>query len=293
MKALCFGSMNLDYVYSVSHIVTPGETLCAGKRELFVGGKGLNQAVAMAKAGLKVRHAGISGRGGEVLLETLEENGVNVSLIRKVDAELGHTIIQVDERGQNSILLFGGTNRMITSDYIETVINSFEEGDLILLQNEINRLNEIINAAAAKGMRIALNPSPYDKAIDSCDLNKVTLFLVNEVEGAQISGRSAEEPQKILDWFWEQHPQSAVVLTLGSEGAWYSDVNSRFFQPAFPVKAVDTTAAGDTFSGYFLEGWMTGRPIEESLRRAAKAASIAVTRKGAAPSIPLPTEVDE
>lgn len=291
MRVLCLGSMNLDYVYSVSHILAPGETISSTGRETFAGGKGLNQSVAAAKAGLPVFHAGLSGTGGELLLNTLRENSVDVSLIRPVDALPGHTVIQVDEKGQNCILLYGGTNRQLTLDYIEEVLSQFGPEDLLLLQNEVNRLDEIIDRAHERGIRIVLNPSPFDQAVGACDLSKVSLFLVNEIEGAQISGLPAREPEKILDWFGAHYPNAGVVLTLGADGAWYSGNGARCFQPAIPVKAVDTTAAGDTFTGYFLEGWSTGRSVEETLRRAARAASIAVSRKGAAPSIPLAKEL--
>ena len=293
MKALCFGSMNIDYVYSLDHIVTPGETIASSKREVFAGGKGLNQSVAMAKAGLPVWHAGVSGNGGRLLLDTLEENGVNTSLIREEDTMPGHTIIQVDAGGQNSIILFGGTNQRVTEEYIETVMQSFGPGDLVLLQNEVNLVDKIIDAAHAKGMRVVLNPSPFNEAIGKCDLNRISLFLVNEVEGAQISGIPSTQPEQILQWFAQHHPQAEVVLTLGAEGAWYSGKGERHFCPARKVKAVDTTAAGDTFTGFFLEGWMNGRPIEECMARATKAAAIAVSRKGAAPSIPLASELEE
>lgn len=292
MKVLCFGSMNLDYVYSVSHIVQPGETLFSSGREVFAGGKGLNQSIAVAKAGLEVWHAGISGVGGELLTDTLRENGVNISLIRKSDNAPGHTVIQVDEKGQNCILLYGGTNRSLTSDYIQDTLDKFVPGDILLLQNEVNRLSEIIDKAHAKGLEIVLNPSPFDGAIAECDLNKVSVFLVNEIEGAQISGLSAEEPEEILKWFEAHYPDAQVVLTLGAQGAWYAGNGGRCFQPAIPVKAVDTTAAGDTFTGYFLEGWCSGRAIQTTLARAARASSIAVSRKGAAPSIPLAAELE-
>lgn len=292
MKVLCFGSMNLDYVYTLHHIVAPGETIFAPTREVFVGGKGLNQSVAMSKAGLPVWHAGLSGNGGAMLLETLKDNGVDVSLIQYRDAQPGHTVIQVDASGQNSIILYAGTNRLLTPEYIAQALSYFEAGDMILLQNEVNRLDEIIDAAWARGMKVVLNPSPFDEAISRCDLGKVHLFLVNEVEGAQISGYSSQEPEKILDWFASHYPEGEVVLTLGAEGAWYAGKGVRHFQPAVPTKAVDTTAAGDTFTGYFLEGWITGRSVEESLHRAARAASLAVSRKGAAASIPLAAELE-
>lgn len=292
MKALCFGSMNIDYVYSLDHIVAPGETIFSTGREVFAGGKGLNQSVAMAKAGLPVWHAGICGAGGELLTDMLEQNGVDTSLIRHEDTPPGHTIIQVDAKGQNCIIVYGGTNRRVTPEYIAEALSGFGEGDMVLLQNEVNRLDEIIDAAHARGLKVVLNPSPFDGAVLECDLGKVDLFLVNEVEGSQISGLPATEPEAILDWFAAAHPGAEVILTLGADGAWYSGRSGRRFQPAVPTKAVDTTAAGDTFTGYFLEGWMTGRSVEESLLRAARAASIAVSRPGAAPSIPFAAEVD-
>ena len=292
MKALCFGSMNIDYVYSLEHIVGPGETIFSTGRETFAGGKGLNQSVAMAKAGLPVWHAGICGTGGELLIDTLRENGVDTSLIRRGDSPPGHTVIQVDARGQNCIIVYGGTNRRVTPEYIAEALSGFGEGDMVLLQNEVNSLGEIIDAAHARGMRVVLNPSPFDAAVLECELGKVDLFLVNEIEGAQISGLPATAPEAILDWFASAHPKSAVILTLGADGAWYSDAAVRRYQSAVPTKAVDTTAAGDTFTGFFLEGWMTGRSIEESLLRAARASSIAVSRPGAAPSIPSAAELD-
>ena len=292
MKALCFGSMNIDYVYSLDHIVGPGETIFSTGRETFAGGKGLNQSVAMAKAGLPVWHAGICGTGGELLIDTLRENGVDTSLVRREDSPPGHTVIQVDARGQNCIIVYGGTNRRVTPEYIAEALSGFGEGDMVLLQNEVNRLGEIIDAAHARGMRVVLNPSPFDPAVLECDLDKVDLFLVNEIEGAQISGLPATAPEAILDWFASAHPKSAVILTLGADGAWYSDAAVRRYQSAVPPKAVDTPAAGGTFTGFFLEGWLTGRGIEESLLRAARASSIAVSRPGAAPSIPSAAERD-
>lgn len=292
MKVLCFGSMNLDHVYALDHIVPPGETISSYSRETFAGGKGLNQSIAMAKAGLPVWHAGISGNGGEILLQTLEENGVDISLIRRENARSGHTIIQVDSGGQNCILLYGGTNRMVTPEYIDEALAAFGSGDMILLQNEVNLLDRIIDRACEKGIKVVLNPSPFDEAIAKCDLNKVSLFLVNEVEGAQISGMSADEPRRILDWFIVHYPNAEVILTLGAKGAWYVGGGMRYFHPSMPTDVVDTTAVGDTFSGYFLEGWMNGRDVLESLYRATKAASIAVSRKGAAPSIPWASELD-
>ena len=141
MKVLNFGSLNLDYVYQVESILIPGETQASKSRQIFCGGKGLNQSIALAKAGIPVYHAGLIGEGGEPLLEVCKENGVNTEFIRQIPGPCGHTVIQVDENGQNCILLFGGSNRSMTKEFVDTVLNSFEEGDIILLQNEINELD--------------------------------------------------------------------------------------------------------------------------------------------------------
>lgn len=291
MKVLTFGSMNIDYVYSVPHIILPGETLSSTERNIFIGGKGLNQSVAMARAGLEVWHAGKTGTDGGVLLEALKADGVNVSLIKTEDALSGHTIIQVDEAGQNSIILFKGTNYMMTSDYIDDVLSFFSEGDTIVLQNEINLLDEVIDKAFEKRIRIVLNPSPFEKKLLDYNLEKVSMFIINEVEGEQISGVSAENPEGILTWFEKNYPSSEVILTLGPAGAWYSFEGERIFQEAEKVKAVDTTSAGDTFSGYYLAGRADGMSVKNALTLAARASAITVSRPGASPSIPRREEL--
>ena len=291
MKVLNFGSLNVDYVYQMESILIPGETQASKERNVFSGGKGLNQSIALAKAGIPVYHAGMIGEGGDILLETCRENGVNTEFIRKIDAPSGHTMIQVDKNGQNCILLFGGSNRMITREFVDEVLGKFEKGDIILLQNEINELDYIIDKAYEKGMMIILNPSPYDNALDACDLSKVSLFLVNEIEGFQITGE--KEPEKILEKIKTIYPHAKIVLTLGGEGSVYQDETGIYHQGIFKVKAVDTTAAGDTFTGYFISSILDGMPVQEGLELAAKASAIAVSRPGATASIPLREEVEK
>lgn len=289
MKILNFGSLNLDYVYQVEHILIPGETLSSSDRTIFCGGKGLNQSIALAKAGITVYHAGMVGEGGEILLETCRENGVDTRFVRKIDGPCGHTVIQVDKDAQNCILLFGGANRSITREFVDEVLAFFEKGDVILLQNEINELGYIIDKASEKGMMIILNPSPYDNALDRCNLSKVSLFLVNEIEGHQITGE--KEPEAILAKVRSIYPKAKIVLTLGSEGAVYQDENQIYRQGIYKVKAIDTTAAGDTFTGYFIASILENMSVEEGLKLAAKASAIAVSRPGATASIPLREEV--
>ncbi|HJB14537.1 MAG TPA: ribokinase [Candidatus Blautia excrementipullorum] len=289
MKVLNFGSLNLDYTYQVETILIPGETQASKSREIFCGGKGLNQSIALAKAGVPVYHAGMIGEEGEILLETCRENGVNTEFIRKIDGPSGHTIIQVDKNGQNCILLYGGANRSITREFVDEVLAAFDSGDIILLQNEINELPYIIDRAYEKKMMIFLNPSPYDHGLDSCDLSKISLFLVNEIEGYQITGE--KEPEKILEKMKRLYPGAKLLLTLGGEGSVYQDETGIYRQGIYRVKAADTTAAGDTFTGYFISSVIDGLPVQEGLDLAARASAIAVSRPGASASIPLREEV--
>ena len=289
MKVLNFGSLNIDNVYQVDHMVMPGETQASFGMQIFPGGKGLNQSIAMARAGVPVYHAGLIGEEGDLLLDVCRENGVNTDYIRRIPGRSGHTIIQVDKDGQNCILLFGGANRSMTKDFVDEVLAGFEAGDILVLQNEINELACIIDKAAEKGMQIVLNPSPFDSNLDGCDLSKVDIFMMNEVEGWQITGE--KDPDRILEKVKELYPGARVVLTLGKDGAVYQDGDQIYRQGIYPVKAVDTTAAGDTFTGYFIYSVIAGLPVQEGLDLAAKASSICVSRPGAASSVPFLHEV--
>lgn len=292
MKVLNFGSLNLDHVYQVDHMVTPGETLASAGMETFLGGKGFNQSVALARAGVPVFHAGLIGEDGGEFLKACEMNGIDARHIRTMPGPTGHTIIQVDKSGQNCILLHGGSNQALTRNYVDEVLSGFSEGDLLILQNEVNLLDYIIDRAHAGGMQIVLNPSPFNQVLDSCDIGKVSYLLLNEVEGEQLSHET--EPEQIILKILEQYPEMKIVLTLGARGAVYGDKDTRCWQDickAGPV--VDTTAAGDTFTGYFVAGMIEKLPVKENLARCALASGIAITRQGAVPSIPARDEVEQ
>lgn len=289
MKVLNFGSLNYDYVYSVDHMVIPGETLTSFGMETHFGGKGLNQSIALSRAGVPVYHAGLVGEEGQMFLDVCKESGVDTRFIKSISGKSGHTIIQVDKNAQNCILLYGGSNRKMTKAFVDEVLSFFEKGDILLLQNEINELDYIIDKAYEIGMQIVLNPSPFDSALDACDLSKISIFLLNEIEGGQISGET--EPDKILDKMMSQFPEAKVVLTLGSDGVVYRDKSQTCRQGIFKVKAVDTTAAGDTFTGYFIASLVQNMPIPEALSMCAKASAIAVSKMGATDSIPTVEEV--
>lgn len=291
MKILNFGSLNIDYVYAVDHMVRAGETLSSKKLEVFMGGKGFNQSVALAQAGVKVYHAGMIGEDGQIFIDTCEKYGINTTHIKQIKGKSGHTIIQIDANAQNCILLHGGSNRSLTKEFIDETISAFEKDDYILLQNEVNHLDYIIESAYAQGMKIILNPSPYNSYVKACDLSKISYFLLNEIEGEQITG--AIETDKMLKYFINQYPKAKIVLTLGSNGSIYKDCMMEYHQEICKVKAVDTTAAGDTFTGYFIAGLINNKKISENLKMCAMASAIAVSRKGASPSIPMLSEVED
>lgn len=296
MKALVFGSLNIDYVYSVDHIVMQGETLDSNHLTALPGGKGLNQAVALSKAGMNTFMAGLIGKDGMFLKDILEENQVDTSYVKRLQETSGHAIIQVDSQGKNSIVLYGGTNRMVTEPLIDEVLSQFDRGDLLLLQNEINMLDSIILKAKAKGMVVALNPSPMNGTVEQLDLNDIDILIMNEVEGAQISGVSSDEPEQILEEIYGRYNSVDLMLTLGKAGSVFMDHETKqiFRQEAIDVlPIIDTTGAGDTFTGFFLAGWIKREETQQIMRRASIASGIAVGRKGAAISIPTLDEVNQ
>ena len=290
MKVLNFGSLNLDYTYQVSHISRPGETILAKDVSMNLGGKGFNQSVALSRAGLACYHAGLVGEEGLEFYDACETFGIKTDYIKTVTGRCGHTVIQVDEDGQNCILLFGGANQKNSKEYVDEVLKNFDTGDIIVLQNEINELPYIIDQAFAKGMTIVLNPSPFDERLDACDLGKVSIFIFNETEGQQMTGMTT--PATIVAAMAASYSNAKIVLTLGEGGSIYHHGDEELYQAAFKVAAVDTTAAGDTFTGYFIAGLVKKIPMREVLINASKAAALAVTKAGAAVSIPFMSEVE-
>ena len=290
MKILNFGSLNLDYTYGVSHIVREGETILANDVNMNLGGKGFNQSVALSRAGLSVYHAGLVGEEGLDFYDACETFGIKTDYIKTVTGRCGHTIIQVDDEGQNSIVLYGGANQKNSKEYVDEVLKNFEAGDVILLQNEINELPYIIDQAFAKGMTIILNPSPFDERLEACDLGKVSIFVLNETEGQQMTGMTT--PTTIVAALDASFANAKIMLTLGKGGSIYHHGDEEQYQAAFDVEAVDTTAAGDTFTGFFVAGMIKKMPIRDTLIMATKAAALAVQKKGAAQSIPFMSEVE-
>ena len=289
MKIYSLGSLNIDYVYSVDHFVRAGETLSSENMAIFPGGKGLNQSVAVSRAGTEVIHGGCVGSGGDFLIDIMNESGVNTEKIKTVTTSSGHAIIQVDKTGQNCILLFSGANYQIDRSYIEGFLKDAQKGDILLMQNEISGLSDAFEIAKQLGMKIAFNPSPYHNDIKKLPLRFVDLWFCNEIEAGELFGGDTAE--ETIQNFISQYPESALVLTLGSKGSMYKDKYQQISQSAYKVKAIDTTAAGDTFTGYFLWAVSNNRDIKFALDIASRASSIAVSREGASKSIPFASEL--
>ena len=290
-RILNFGSCNLDYVYTLDHIVTAGETEASTGLSIFPGGKGLNQSIAAARAGAKVYHAGCIGEDGLLLQSVLRGSGVDVSFLRISEGRSGHAIIQVAGSGENSIVLYQGANVSFTEEQIDGFLESFGKDDILLVQNETNLVSYAVDKAYEKGMTVALTPSPFNENIKSIDLSKLSYLLLNEIEIMELSGATDTEAAVIS--LLNKYPNLKIMLTLGSRGCTYRDTELSLFHPAFSVKAVDTTGAGDTFAGYFITGISEGMTCADAMRLASAAAALAVSEKGAATSIPRRRDVTE
>ena len=293
MKILNFGSCCIDNVYAVPHFVQPGETLSSTDFNIYPGGKGLNQSIALARAGATVQHAGKIGQDGIWLKDLLTAAGVDSSRLQIGDGPSGHANIQVSASGENAIVIVGGTNRQITPDDFDDAFSGTEAGDFLLLQNEVSHLKDIMTEGHRRGLRMVLNAAPMTPEVLTFPLEFLEFLIVNETEAAMLLEQdivavpTADLDKKLASRF----PGMKIVLTLGQSGVVYRHGDAIVQQAAFAVKALDTTGAGDTFTGYFLAAVMRGEEIQTCLEQASKAASIAVTRAGAATSIPDRSEL--
>ncbi len=292
-KVLCFGSLNIDYVYKVEHFVKKGETISSEALNVYSGGKGLNQSVALGKAGCEPFHAGLIGEDGRFLLDVLTGAGADVSLVGiSKEVRSGNAIIQNDAEGDNCIILYPGANRAITKKQVDDVLGHFGKGDYIVLQNEISELAYIVKRAKEKGMIVMINPSPMNDVLTPELLNSADWMALNEIEAMQLTGCHQDTEEELAVALREKFPQTRFVLTMGSRGSCYIDAEQKIHQDIYETTVVDTTAAGDTYTGYFAAGLLRGWDIPKCLRTAAKAASITVSKEGAAPSIPYMKEVE-
>jgi ribokinase len=279
------GSINADHVYAVDHILAPGETLAATGLATGLGGKGANMSVACARAGARVGHIGAVGPEGGWAVGRLTEYGVDTRWIRSLDVPTGHAIIAVAGDGENSIILFPGANRALPMDAIRAALSEAQVGDWFLTQNETNLQSEAAALARQMGLRVAYAAAPFDATAVAAMLPVIDFLILNEVEAAQLEAATGTAPGAL--------PVADVIVTLGAEGArWHDNRTGRVTDyPAVKVTPVDTTGAGDTFTGYVLAGLDRGMPMGQAIGLAIRAGALKVTRHGAADAIPDLAEV--
>lgn len=288
-----YGSINIDYTYHVPYFVRPGETLGCKGHSVGLGGKGANQSLSIARASGMVSHWGRVSLKDTWAVEELQSAGVNVSNVELTHEPSGHAIIQTDEQGENSILLFPGANYGATKERLACLLSKVKPGDTLLIQNECDGLRHIIPMAVSHGCNVIFNPAPMTADISGLPLDQCELLFFNRTEAASLLEVPIEESvSDLLKKLESKLGSVEVILTLGSEGAWYQYCGETRFQAALKVKAIDTTAAGDTFVGYFLAARQAGAEPFECLKRATAAAALAVQCRGAASSIPRAEEVD-
>lgn len=291
MKILNFGSLNIDIFFRVENIVKPGETISAKSIEKRPGGKGLNQSVALSKSFENVYHAGSVGDDGIFLIDYLKSENINTKYIKKSDKLTGNAIIQVDDRGENSIVLYKGANFDNDKKFIDEVLDNFDKDDILLLQNEISSMKYLIDKAYEKGMKIVLNPSPITDEIKEFDFNKIDLLLVNEIEAKNIANK--DNIDESINYFMATYPNINLIVTLGSKGSIFVNKNEKIKQEGIKVESVDSTGAGDTFTGFFVSYFYQGKNVRDCLKFASLASALSVTKSGASISIPSLCDVKE
>lgn len=280
MTIFNLGSINADLFYSLPHLPQPGETLASDGFSRGLGGKGTNMSVAAARAASHVVHIGAVGEDGAWARERLTEYGVDTRHITKVGDATGHAIIMVEASGENAIVLHPGANHAITSDMLTAAFETATDQDIFICQNETNAQRDAAEMASGRGMRVAYAAAPFEAEAVQAVLPLLDLLVLNEVEADQLS--------QAMGCPVEDLPIRDIVVTLGADGCrWHNtDTGKTVTLPAIAVTPVDTTGAGDTFTGYLLAGLDQMMPMEQALSRAIKAAAIMVTRHGTADVIP-------
>lgn len=292
MQLFNVGSINWDHCYQLTHFVRPGETISSNHYQKLLGGKGANQSAAAARAGAKVHHVGAVGGDESQAQQLLQDLGVNVDAVAMLKGEeTGHAIIQINQDGENAIVLFAGANRGLTKTQIDQQLSRASSGDWVLLQNETNLVDYVIEQAKSRGLRVAFNPAPMDKELTLRLLTQLDLLIVNEIELRDLTATDDAEKAQAMAVEWSG--KLDMLVTQGSAGVSYYRQGDKHFCPAFNVKAVDTTAAGDTFIGYFMAAKLSDLPVKQALKLACGASAISVTKAGAIPSIPAYSDVEQ
>ncbi len=294
MQIYNYGSINIDHIYRVPHLVQPGETLASHSYQQVLGGKGANQSIALANAGANVRHLGRYHPNDAALLDNLRHAGADLSLLQTTDTPSGHAIIQVDDQAENAIVLYAGANHSFRADELAGLLADAQPGDWLLLQNECSCTADMIHTAVEAGLQVAFNPAPMTPAVAQLPLDKLSVLFVNQVEVMQLLATDSPQPldlNALATQLQQRLPETEVVITLGAAGACHVYHGKVRSVAAWKVNAMDTTGAGDTFIGYYLQAIAGNNTVETALQLGCAAAALCVQQMGASSSIPTAAAV--
>lgn len=279
------GSINVDYFYTLPHLVRPSETIAAIDFKQGLGGKGANQSVAIAKAGGKVKHIGAMNLADKRYFDQLQDLQVDVSHLTMSMTATGHGIVMVDEQSaENQIVVYPGANFALTENMVDAGLEEATTSDWALCQNETSQTAYFMQQAKAKGMKLCYSAAPFDAEKTLVMLPLINMLVVNEIEANDLE----RELNRPIDECGVDH----VLVTLGSRGVRYIGSEGEFTLPSPSVEAVDTTGAGDTFLGLFLARYDLTGDLKASLHFAVTGAAIQVTRQGTADAIPSLEEIE-
>ena len=299
-KVVVLGSINVDTTYHVERFPQPGETISAKSKSSAPGGKGANQAVAAVRSGAKTSFIGAVGSDneGQYMLEALKENGIDTHHIM-VDKYhgTGTAAVTLDAEGQNDIMIYGGANQEMTTDVLDGIDDVLDDADFLISQFETPQAVTLAAFKMAKeqGVTTILNPAPAHDIIPEL-LKYTDVIAPNESECALLTGIEIADEDSMLASaeYFQSRGVKHLLITLGSKGVFYATPNGHGLVPAFKVKAVDTTAAGDTFIGALssqLKDDLSN--VADALVYAQRASSLTVQQMGAMPSIPTRAQVEE
>ena len=279
---LNFGSINIDYVYRLKTLPQAGETLSCQGFARYLGGKGINQSIAIARAGGTVKHIGAVGADGAFALAQIADMGLDTNDIRVTDTATGHAVICLDKQGENHIIIHAGANGELTENQINTALDANPKTEWVVIQNETNLTEYIAKSAKQRGLSLAYSAAPFDATACQTILPYLDILAVNETEATALS-HAMKTPITDLKI-------PTLLITKGARGAELWQNGTCISVNGLPVKAIDTVGAGDTFFGSFIARWQNGgqngTPAQEALEYATTAAALQCTTKGAATAIP-------
>ena len=299
-KVTVLGSLNVDTFRRVPRLPQPWESLKMDDIGVAGGGKGANQAISAARSKSHVTFIGGVGNDvqGEMMLKLLKEDGININNVAKLNEGTGQAFILLQESGENSIVIYGGANQAIKTTVIQNAMNDIKDSDFLVAQFEtpLEVTNEAFKLARELNVKTILNPAPATDILDELKKN-IDLIIPNETEAELLTGIKVVDEDtcsKAADKLIDQGINN-VIITLGKQGAYYKTKDGVCeLVPAFKVKAIDTTAAGDTFIGALVSKLDTSfSNLREAIIYASKASSLAVQRLGAIPSIPYKDDVEK